>query len=336
MNPVFRVTHGLIFSNDVKKAMGGMMDVMQAWLASGEHALLENIFLSPRCAGRSSTAPLVIKSEEGLAYFLIDEGKRGWILKKFVSGQQPQRPYVDGIQHLVPSMPGFESAFQRKVLTGSSVSPAAYCNNKLQAWIDGTILMPEVVAPTWLKVADSIREGPAVLSTVERLRLVWELSEMVACLESRGVAHRDLSSNKLLIDLSNSRLHFVDWDNLYHPTLTLQRHATFGTNGYTAPFVNVNSVQDLELTWQQKSDRFALAVLNSEFLAISAGSSRNEEGGLLEQDDVDNRSGRTLFEVRDTLSYTFPDAVELLDSALNACSFAECPSPADWIKLSKH
>lgn len=308
---------------------------MQNWLGSGEYALLDNIALLPRSSGSSSTEPMAIESEEGFAYFLIDKVGRGWILKKFVAGQEPDRFYVDAIQALIPRMPGFESGFGRKILRSASVSRAAFCNGEFRAWIDGTVLMPQVVSPTWCEMADSISDGSVGLSTVQRLLLCCRLSKMVGCLESAGIAHRDLSSRNILIDLLNLELHFIDWDNLYHDTLTMQCHATFGTNGYIAPFVTVNGVQDVQSTWREKSDRFALAVLNCELLAVRAGSLIVEDGGLLKQNDIDNRSGATLFNVRDGLSHTFPGAVKFLDASLNASSFPECPSPTDWSMVAE-
>lgn len=312
-----------------------MVDVLQSWLTSGEYALLDDIALLPRYRGPSSAEPLVTESEEGFAYFLIDKAERGWILKKFVAGQEPDRTYVDAIQALIPRKPGFESGFGRKILSCSSVSRAAFYNREFEAWLDGSVLMPQIDSPTWSEVADSIRNGSVTLSAVKRLLLCNKLSRMVDCLESAGVAHRDLSSRNILIDTLNIELHFVDWDNLYHASLAMQSNATFGTNGYIAAFVRADDAQHLHRTWHEKSDRFALAVLNSELLVIRAGSLRVEDGGLLRQNDIDKRSGTTLFKVRNTLCHTFPVAVKLLDAALNACSFAECPSPTDWIKFTE-
>lgn len=312
-----------------------MVEVMRTWLRSGEYALLDNIALLPLCRSPLSTEPMVIESEEGFAYFLIDNFKRGWILKKFSPGREPDRAYADAIQELIPPIPGFESGFARKVLKFSSVSSPAFCNGEFQAWIDGTVLMPQVVSPTWSEFSDSIRNGSVAPPTVERLLLCCKLSEMVDRLESVGVAHRDLSSRNMMIDPLTLELHFIDWDSLYHGTLTMQANATCGTNGYVAPFVTLNGHELVHLTWHEKADRFALAVLNSELMVAKAGSVRVEDGGLLRQSDIDKGSGATLVEVRNDLIQTFPDAVHFLDAALSASSFLGCPSPTDWIEFTK-
>jgi serine/threonine protein kinase len=308
---------------------------VETWLISGEYAVLDNIALRPRCAGRLSAVPMVTKSEEGFAYFLTDSAGRGWILKKFLPGQEPDRAYTDALQALIPKWPGFESGFERRILKSPSASFAGFCNGEFQAWIDGAILMPQAVSSTWAEFAESIRKGSVALSAVERLMLCCKLSEMVSCLESAGLAHRDLSSKNVLINPMNVELHFVDWDSLYHATLTMQSNTACGTNGYIAPFVKANGLELVNLTWQEKSDRFALAILNSELLAIEAGSKCVEDGGLVQQSDIDNRWGPTLFEVRNTLRNNFPDAVELFDKSLIASSFRECPSPTEWMDFAK-
>lgn len=110
---------------------------MQTWLRSDEYALLDNIALLPRCSGPWSTDPMVTESEEGFAYFLIDNAKKGWILKKFLPGQEPDRDYGDAIQALIPKITGFESGFERRILKTLSVSRATFCNGEFQAWMYG-------------------------------------------------------------------------------------------------------------------------------------------------------------------------------------------------------
>lgn len=312
-----------------------MNDVMRTWLESNQYAVLDNIALLPRRRGQLAPAPVVIESEDGFAYFLTDASEAGWILKKFIAKQEPDRGYTAAIQALVPNVSGFESGFERKLLKSSSVSSVAFCNTEFQAWIDGTVLMPQVVCPTWREVSDSLSDGSLILSTAHRLLLCSRVSEMVQSLESVGVAHRDLSSRNILIDPRNPAAHFVDWDSLYHDTLTMQSNTACGTNGYIAPFVKANGVELVHFTWAERSDRFALAILNIELLAARTGSRRVEDGGLLLQRDLDNRAGPTLVAVRNILGRDFPDAVQLLDQALSASNFSECPSPADWIEFAR-
>lgn len=310
-----------------------MVDVMQAWSGAGLAAVLDGIALTPRRAAASSTAPLMIRGEQASVYRLTDEGDRGWLLKKFLPGSQPPPAYVGAIQSVIPCRPGFESGFERRVLGSSSVSDSAYCNAEFASWIGGTILMREVAAPTWAELAASVKAGTKALPRVERLFLCGKLSEKVDWLESACLAHRDLSGANIIVDPLNVEVHLIDWDSLYHPTLDLPPNAAPGTEGYTAPFVRGDGGgADARLTWREGADRFALAILNAEILAAGTGSAL-VSGGLFDQDDLFNRTGRTVSDVRNQLQHSFPAAGKLLDAALAAPSFEKCPGPSDWINL---
>lgn len=310
-----------------------MVDVMQAWSGAGVPAVLDDIVLKPRRADASSTVPLMIKGGQASVYCLTDDNNREWLLKKFLPGREPEAAYVNAIQSLIPCRQGLESGFERRVLKSASVSDSDYCNPEFESWIDGTILMREVDAPTWAELAASVRGGAKTLSRVERLFLCGKLSEKVDWLESAGLAHRDLSAANVMVDPVNVEVHLVDWDSLYHHGLELPSNATPGTDGYMAPFVRAGGAADARVTWQEGADRFALAILNAEILAANTESAVAAGGGLFEQDDVYNRTGRTVFDVRNYLQHFFPGAAKFLDAALAAPAFEKCPSPSDWINL---
>jgi serine/threonine protein kinase len=276
----------------------------------------------------------VTPEEEGFAYFLVDNVGRGWILKKFLPEQEFDPAYTRAIKALIPALPGFESGFQRKVLKSSGASSVGFCNREFREWIDGTILMPQVVAPSWAELAEAIRNGAVRLSGSERLLLCRNLSELVAGLEVASLAHRDLSSKNVLLNHKSAQVHFVDWDSLYHASLTMPANTSSGTNGYSAPFVRRKGRKLFYLTWREKADRFALSILNSEFLAIREGSACFEEGGLLRQSDIDHRHGPTLFEMREALNQSFAEALHLFDQAIDASDFVDSPSPSDWIRFA--
>lgn len=308
-------------------------DVIRAWLVSGQYAFLNKLALVPRSEETESASPLAIKSDEGFAYFLVDSNGGGWIIKKFLPGQVPEWTYAAAIQSLIPRVPGFESGFLRTTLRGSSLLPAGFYDSEFRKWLEGTILMPQVMAQTWADVASEIRSEKIAPADLDMTLFCSSFSKMVAALESEGIAHRDLSSRNVLINVSTRNIHLVDWDSLYHASLREQSETICGTNGYIAPFVRVSGEEDVHMSWQEKSDRFALAVLNCEFLAMAAGSPSVEEGGLLQQSDIDRGWGPTLSELRKTLESRFPAAMHLLNQAINASTFEECPGPSDWLKL---
>ncbi len=310
-----------------------MVDVIQSWLASGQYAVINDIAVSPRRLDDLSPLPLTVRGKQALAYYLIDDHDQGWVLKKFFPATQPDDRYVDVIQPLIPEKPGFESGFERQVLRSSSVSSSAYSQADFRTWIDGSILMPQVMAITWADLSDSIRQGDTVLSKVERLLLSQKLAEVVGWLESAGLAHRDLSSTNIMMDVLNIEIHLIDWDSLYHSTLEMPPNTSCGTQGYTAPFVKDSGAAEVRASWQESADRFALAMLNVELRVIGAGLSIREMS--IDQDELQNRAGKRLEAVRANLRHISPTAVELLDAAITARSFAECPSPTDWIELAE-
>jgi serine/threonine protein kinase len=310
-----------------------MVDVIQSWLGSGEYAVLNDTVVKPCRLDEMSPAPLMARGKQGSAYYLIDDQGESWILKKFFPETQPDNAYLETIQALVPRRPGFESGIERQVLRSSSVSGLGYSETEFLAWVEGAILMPQVMSPTWSEVAASIREGSAGLSRVERLLLCQKLSEMVGWLESAGLAHRDLSSTNVMLDSLNVEVHLIDWDSLYHASLEMPVNTTLGTDGYIAPFITTDGIEDPGATWQQNSDRFGLTVLNVELLLTTAGPSLS--GSLPLQEDSPNPSGRSLDEARERLRRSFPAAVEFLNATLAARSFAECPSPSEWIELTE-
>jgi len=310
-----------------------MVDVVTSWLASGQPAILNGIVVSPRRLDDLSPIPLLASGEQALSVYLIDDKDNGWILKKFLPESQPDSGYVKAIQGLIPRKTGFESGFGRQVLQSSSVSGSGYCEAQFLTWIDGAILMPQVMAPTWAEVSTAIREGAAVLSRVEKLLLCQRLAETVGVLESTGLAHRDLSSTNLMMDTLNIEIHLIDWDSLYHASLPWPVNTTCGTRGYLAPFITVDTIEDAHASWQANSDRFAMTVLNVELLTASDGLSSSS--GSSPHAGSQNRSGSSIDAMRQSLRRWFPAAVGFLDAALAARSFAECPSPSEWTELAE-
>lgn len=308
-----------------------MTDVMHAWSGTGRQAVIDGVALRPRTADASSTVPLVTRGGRSLVYHLVDDNDAGWMLKKFLPGREPGRAYLGEMRALIPDRPGFESGFGQKVLDDLSVSASAYCEPEFRSWVGGAVLMRQVISPTWAELALSIREGAQVLSRVERLFLCARLSEKLEWLESAGLAHRDLSSTNVMIDPLNAEVHLIDWDGLFHATLPPPLNAAPGTEGYSAPFAGGSGAAP---AWQEHSDRFGLTILNAEILSVNAGSPRAGEGGLFDQKDLDKRAGGTVSEIRGDLQRHFPGAAGLLDAALAARSYEECPSPTDWLNLT--
>jgi serine/threonine protein kinase len=179
----------------------------------------------------------------------------------------------------------------------------------------------------------TITDGGRTLSKIERLLLCSRLSEAVDLLESSGLSHRDLSHTNVIVDPLNIEVSLIDWDGLYHSSLPQQPNATVGANGYISPFVRANGSVESHRTWREHADRFALAVLNTELLTVNSGSRRHVDGGLFDQAELYARAGQSLFGIKNRLRQFSLAAAILLDGALNATSFEQCPSPVAWLEV---
>lgn len=311
-------------------------DVARAWLASKKRVSIEGVRLLPEENTYLANHPLVSARGQAKAYYLRDESKRTWILKKFLPGRHPDTAYIKAIQALIPACAGFESGYQRRVLSPASVATVAakeLPSAEFPTWIDNTILMPRVKGSDWAWLADKVRDGTIVLKREQRLLMCQNLNQKLSILEKNELSHRDLSSTNVFIDTDTWDVHLIDWDSLYHPSLTIPPHTTFGTNGYIAPFVRVNGSEDGSVTWRAGSDRFSLAILNVEFLTVERGSPLTGDGGLFDQDEIYRLGGAGINEITDRLKRNFPVAFQVFDKTLRAQSFTASPGPEEWMGI---
>lgn len=307
------------------------MDAMQAWLRADRPAMIDGVALLPRESEGAPGLPRCTVSETAIAYHLFDKNDDGWLLKKFLPDSQPDLSRIQTIQYVIPRKPGFSSGFDQRVLNETSLSSAGYHTEELQAWLIDAILVPEVNVTTWSDVADSIRTGGQSLATIEKLLLCQKLTERVEWLESAGAAHRNLSGMSVLIDPLNVEVHFVEWEHLFHPSLSKPVNITAGSVGYIAPFIKPEL--NVDATWKSRADRFALAVLNCEILLTNVDSPITAGGGLLEQQHIFDRAGQTLQRLRNALQQNSPAALKLFDQCLTASNFDQCPGPREWLGL---
>jgi len=309
------------------------MDAMQAWLRADEPAMIDGLALLPRASEGAAGLPRCTVSETAISYHLFDKNDDGWLLRKFMPDWQPNLSRIQTTQYVIPRMPGFNSGFDQRVLDDTSLSTAGYHTEELQTWLIDAILVPEVTVSPWMDVADSIRTGGQSLATVVKLLLCQKLTERVEWLESGGAAHRNLSGTSVLIDPMNVEVHFVDWDHMFHPSLSKPANITAGAIGYIAPFVKLEPSANVDATWRSRADRFALAVLNCEILLTNGDSPITAGGGLLEQQHIFDRAGHTLQRLRNALQQNSPAALKLFDQCLTASNFDQCPGPREWLGL---
>jgi serine/threonine protein kinase len=305
------------------------MTVDQEWLRNGAFASLDGVEVTPLRHPYLRDIPLSISRGQAMAYFLTDRQQRSWILKKFLPGRDPDGTYIRAIRDLIPRQNGFESGTQRRVLSASSIGtgfrPPAFVD-----WIENTILMPRVSGSDWQNLADSLRAGKWTLTDEQRVAICRNLLASVEALETHELSHRDLSVTNVFIDPVTWNVQFIDWDGVYHPSLAMPLNTTTGTSGYTAPIVRINRAGEAAATWCPRSDRFAMAILICEFLVMGQGTPLANDGGMFEQDELYAGSGPRLHAAEQILHRRWPGVCRLLRRALEASTFAACPSPAEW------
>jgi serine/threonine protein kinase len=253
-------------------------------------------------------------------------------LKKFHASLGLDGEYLASIQSLLPQAEGFVSGTARQILSSGSLQRAWGCfhSKGLAAWLDGAILMPRIGGVAWADEADEIRDGRIWPDSVQRVGLSRSLAQQVALMEQSSCCHRDLSAGNVFIDANSCTVRLIDFDSMYHPSLQIPSTTTSGTAGYIAPFVWNGGNPAAAATWRPLADRFALALLIVEFLTMRPGAALTSDGGMFDQDELCHRSGTGLAAVSRWIKEDLPNASPLLDSALHARCFDDCPSPREW------
>ena len=308
-------------------------DVAQTWFLSRRPVFIEGVNLVPQENQFLKGNPLIVARGQAQAFFLHDENKRVWILKKFLPGRNPNAQYIKAVQGLIPQHPGFESGYQRKVLSQASVAKSTLPSVDFPSWIENTILMPRVKGGDWANIADKVRSGSIHLTPEQRLMMCRNLSEKISTLEKNNLSHRDLSSTNIFIDTNTWEVHLIDWDSIYHPNLNMPSSTTIGTNGYVASFVKVDGQENAQVTWARGADRFSMAILNIEFLSMAQNSPLTGDGGLFDQDEIYRSGGSGINAIATRLKQDFPSVCGLFNQVLRAKNFDDCPHPNEWVAL---
>ena len=110
-------------------------------------------------------------------------------------------------------------------------------------------------------------------------------------------------------------------------------NTTCGTSGYTGPFVWHADWPDATETWRPDGDRFALGVLNVEFLVLSAQSTLTGDGGMFEQNELRVGRGAGIAAALAQLDASYPQAGTMFRRALSARSCDQCPGPREWLEF---
>jgi hypothetical protein len=276
--------------------------------------------------------PLSSQKGQAEAFFLVDDAGNGWILKKFRQTCRLDASYLVEVAFVLPREKAFVCGTNRLILNANSLQKEKGChyNKDLDQWLEGTVLMPRVKGADWACLADGIRDGEVVLAPERRLNLCRNLTRLVERLEAYRCSHRDLSCGNVFIDVRTGEVYLIDFDSLFHPHLVMPRATTCGTEGYTPSYAWINGRLDPRSSWCERADRYALALLNAEMLLVDKATAATGEGGIFNQEELKNGSGRGIDSIVAELRCQYPGAGELLLRAIRSHNAAECPSPDAW------
>ena len=308
-------------------------DVVDQWLKKGCFAKVNGRRLRPLEHSSLKDTPLSIRKGQAEVFCLRADDGGHWVLKKFHDSCSLEPTYLEKIRSLLPPQPGFASGTHREVLSFSSLcnGNGDYHSQDLAGWLDGTLLMPRVDGIDWSMLADEIRGGQRDLSGRQRRSLCRSLAELTRLLEMHKLAHRDLSSSNVFIHPGKWSAALIDFDSLYHPCLPMPSATTCGTQGYIPPYAWKNGGLDASTSWRLGADRFALTLLNVEFLVLHKGAPLSADGGMFDQSELRARSGKSIDLARRILASEHPAAAPIFEAAIKSRSFDACPSPEDWL-----
>ena len=307
-------------------------EAVDNWLSSGRRALIDKISLKPIEHSLRKGKPLSSKKGQAEVFFLAEVKGSWWILKKFHGNCRLDSQYLEAISTLLPKESGFLCGTNRRVLGRGALWHAQghYYNNDLDCWLDGTILMPQITGLDWAGLADKIRDNNIILHPNHRFTICRNLTRLIEMLEDRQCCHRDLSCGNVFIDPITLEVFLIDFDSLYHPSLSIPDATTCGTMGYTAHQAWNQGQLDPSRTWCPYVDRYALSLLNAEILLVEYGTDTTNDGGIFDQDELKSQRGKGLNSILKRMRKRYPTAAQLLKSTIRSTSFAKCPSPEQW------
>ncbi len=184
-----------------------------------------------------------------------------------------------------------------------------------------SILMPWIHGLCWFEVLQ--RRKPLEQASV--LALATSLATILARLESMGMAHSDISSGNVVVDLERLRIELIDVEDMFAPSWPHPAYVSHGTPGYQ----HLASGQG---QWRQHGDRFAAAVLLSEILGWYDDEVRAACYGesFFEDTDLQQPDSKRLELLSRAVAGQSQRAADLLRQAWSSTTLADCPSMSEW------
>ena len=183
------------------------------------------------------------------------------------------------------------------------------------------VLMPWVDGKSWFNYVT----GRMPLTRKESLQLARAFVNAVYELETRELAHCDLSSSNFIFSADFSRVELIDIEDLFGYGLLPPDEKPRGTGGYAPGWIKKVGI------WEAGADRFATGILISEILGWQYEDIREFSDGdaFFADDEFGNKTKRFRL-LGDRLEQIQSEFSRLFKVVWYAESVEECPRIADW------
>jgi serine/threonine protein kinase len=279
-------------------------------------------FVQHRAAGYR-----VVHAETGAraTVFLAEHGGDAWALKVFrPKFRKPHQAEVVMRLAGVRGMAGLRAAEREVVLPDDALAT----QHKDLAYAQ---LMPWVSGVPWANVLSfGVQKNRCYLDPTHAFGLCRRFLTTMRALESRTLAHTDIASGNVLVDLEQLSVELIDLEEMFGHGFPEPAQHNIGSAGYTH--------RAREGLWGEESDRFATTILASEMILLShpeLAQRADAGGGYFDNDEFGVPSPR-FQAAHEYLSQVLPNFADAFARSWSSRSVRECPSAAELLASLDH
>lgn len=187
--------------------------------------------------------------------------------------------------------------------------------------LEYAIMMPWVDGERWSNYVSN----RIPISKTQSVLLAKNLCSVLADLESRGLAHCDISADNFIFTNDYSKVELVDIEEMFGPGLSKPSIPPGGTPGYTPEWVRAKG------NWDKDADRYAAGVLLAEILGWQSQSVRTEKYGqtYFHASEIGTECKR-LQVLLNELEKLDDRLAQLLTRVWFSSKFSDCPKISEW------
>lgn len=186
------------------------------------------------------------------------------------------------------------------------------------------ILMPWIQGALW----GNLMANQHTLRKDKYIQISRLLMGVICNLESRKLAHCDLSNNNFIIDPALNSIELIDIESMYASDMPRPvPDISYGTPGYRTPWIAEKGI------WEPGGDRFAAAILCAEIMSWDNPEIRENRADDSEtyftEDEIGSKSKRYKL-MKKYLGTLDPSLSVLFDKAWLSKNFEDCPPVCEW------